>query len=250
MKKPEITLTEAERHLLHRLYSADYAWTEQEVRQHLSRERFRQFAETELLTVTYTEIGPLVLLSAAGQRAVYGSLEYSGSTEWHINMAYTRLALQHLGWRRSTASEAVLRYDPQVLRGDHTEWPCALLRQGDREWLLAQAHRSCRTEAEKPGLAPRFHGHSGWAEREEGTAASREIRVFPEGSGGSSADHQRQYARPVPASRPPSGTACGGAISRGRGMENQSEVPRFPRTRFAHSAAGKERQGCCCSSEH
>ncbi|WP_135230377.1 hypothetical protein [Deinococcus fonticola] len=107
MKKSEIPLTEAERHLLHRLYSADYAWTEQEVRQHLPNERFRQFVEDKLLTVTSTEIGPLVLLSAAGQRAVYGSLEYSGSTEWHINMAYTRLALQHLGWRQSTASETV-----------------------------------------------------------------------------------------------------------------------------------------------
>ena len=92
-------LTVAEKVTLDSLYVTAGAWTPQEAYALLGERRTRELIAAQLLGIMETDMGPVLLLLAAGRVAVFGTAAKAQSLARQIDRAYLRLSIAQLGWR-------------------------------------------------------------------------------------------------------------------------------------------------------
>ncbi|THF69841.1 hypothetical protein E7T06_10075 [Deinococcus sp. Arct2-2] len=97
---PPITLTPAEHAALTRQYLNDGAWTDSELKQHLTRPA--ELLKAEFLVQMHTVMGTLTLLGSAGRKAVFETTEGAVSLQRQLDNAYLRLCLKEKGYVATT----------------------------------------------------------------------------------------------------------------------------------------------------
>ena len=113
-RKEPLNLTVTERDQLDHLYVFDGAWTPQEAEKAIGRDRVAELITAEYLSRCDTDMGPMILLIAAGRKAVFGISGRSVSLARQIDRAYIRLSLAKLKWtvaRPGETSENLTQYD-------------------------------------------------------------------------------------------------------------------------------------------
>lgn len=109
-QKVRVRLSPEERGALLHLYHVDGAWTDAELRSHLSFGRDHELHEHGLLGTIPTDLGHLTLLLAAGRIAALGRSTGAARYSTQIDRAYLRLALRQLGWTVSPSQQLAREY--------------------------------------------------------------------------------------------------------------------------------------------